>query len=103
MNESEQRRKQLLWETRNLYQDKDTVPAVHPRYRTMTDLISEQPKSAAKGSLKLRIIISLLCFGCYLFMEYGKITIRHIDSSAVRAQIGKESHFIKINDVLIGL
>lgn len=100
MNESEQRRRQLLRETRNLYQEKDPFPAVHPRYRIMSELTSERTERAPKGSLKLRIGISLLCFVCYLFMEYGKVSIRHIDSSTVRAQIKKEFHFTQINDIL---
>ena len=33
MNESEKRRKKLLEETRSLYSDWRTPPAVHPRYR----------------------------------------------------------------------
>ena len=33
MNDSELRRRELLKQTRRLYQDSAAIPAVHPRYR----------------------------------------------------------------------
>lgn len=100
MNDSEARRKQLLYETRNLYKDEATTPIIHPRYRASYASVSSNDDDFPKSSLKLRIILSILCFVCYMAVEYGNIEIAHFDGEIIREQIGSEMQLYEISEVL---
>lgn len=100
MNEAEARRRQLLEETRNLYRDDNIPPAVHPRYRAAHTSLYPDKEELPKSSLKIRIILSILCFVCYIAVDYGNIEIVHFDSDLIREQISSEMQLYEISEVL---
>lgn len=100
MKDSEARRKQLLYETRNLYRDDGRIPAVHPRYRAAHSSLYPDGESVPKSSLKLRILFSIVCFICYLAVDYGKIAIAHLDSTMIHEQIARQMQLNEISEVL---
>lgn len=87
MKDAEARRRRLLYETRNLYRDDKNIPPVHPRYRTAHASLYPDDMEQPKSSLKLRTVISILCFVGYLALDYGEITVSNIDSALIREQI----------------
>ena len=60
MNELEKRRKDLLIQTRHLYNEKYTPPAIHPRYRTTYHALYDSKGEVKRKKLWLRIIVILL-------------------------------------------
>ena len=77
MNESEKRRKQLLEETRSLYSDWRTPPAVHPRYRAAYGKLykREEDQEEMPGTFGLRALLCFLLFAAFVAMDQqgGKI------------------------------
>ena len=100
MNDSEARRRQLLYETRNLYKDRNSEYAVHPRYRISNVDSNKSVGEVPKSSLKIRIILSVICFVCYIMVNYGNIEIAHFDSEIVHQEISRQMQFYKISEVL---
>ena len=66
MNDSELRRRELLRQTRKLYDENQEVPAVHPRYaniyRSLYD--GEEEHVPSGGSFYIRLAVGILCFIC---------------------------------------
>lgn len=100
VNESEARRRQLLNETRNLYRDDGMIPAVHPRYRFAHNSLYPEDEELPKSSLKLRIVLSICLFLCYVALDYKQTTIAHIDSAVIRQQISYQLQPEDISGVL---
>ena len=99
MKDSEARRRQLLYETRNLYRDEKSTFAVHPRYRAAYQSLYPD-EEIPKSSLKFRIILSILCFVCYMAVYYGNIEIAHFDTDMIRQQISSQMQLYEISEVL---
>ena len=63
MNESELRRRELLRQTRRLYNDHNEIPAVHPRYGSICSSLygdgqaDRQSETARSGSFLIRLVI----------------------------------------------
>lgn len=68
MNETEKRRKKLLDQTRNLYQDDRIVPAVHPRYKASYYQIYPERIELHKGTFGIRCLICIILFGAFIMM-----------------------------------
>lgn len=84
MNESEQRRKRLLEETKNLYNDRRTPPAIHPRYQSCYNkLYGSDSDSEPKSTFAIRGMICILLFCLFVSADYKKQTIGKIDSKAL--------------------
>ena len=49
MNETEERRKELLRQARQMYDEDRFIPAVHPRYRNLYQDLYEPDENAKKG------------------------------------------------------
>lgn len=99
MNESEARRRELLRQTRKLYQDSSDIPAVHPRYgRIYHNLYGNEDTELEKesSSFYLRLVISILCFICFVFMEQNKTEVAEVNSDVIVNEIEKD---IDINTV----
>lgn len=91
MTESEERRRQLLRQSRRMYHDSGFIPAVHPHcsnayHSIYPDNTTEQPKS----SFFLRFFIGVLCFICYVWIDAGAITPANVSSDKIVNQIEKQ-------------
>jgi len=75
LNQTEKRRQKLLEYTRNLYTDRRTVPAVHPRYKTAYYHVYEEENTLPKSNFGVRFLISILLFMCYVIMKQNQIQI----------------------------
>ena len=87
MNDSEMRRRELLKQTRKLYEDGRELPAVHPRYgRIYHDLYKENPQDQepSGGTFYIRLVV------CFVYMDQSKAEIAEVNSTAIVNQIEKE-------------
>lgn len=97
MNESEERRRELLRQTKRLYNEDSFIPAIHPRYGPIySDLYDDDAPDRPKNSFFLRASIGILCFICYVWMDYGKFDVANVSSSKIVNQIERQ---FNINDI----
>ena len=95
MNDAEKRRRELLEQTRTLYSDKRTIPAIHPRYGNAyqylygksEDEIKEETKG---GTLGIRLFLCALIFAAFLTADKQKQKIFHMSSSEIANEITKD-------------
>lgn len=102
MNDSEARRRELLRQTRRLYHDRQDIPAVHPRYgRIYHDLYDDGQKAEEQsaGSFYIRLVIGILCFICFVYMDQSKASVAEVDSAAIVNQIEKDLDMENIKEV----
>jgi hypothetical protein len=89
MNQSQKRREDLLHQTRILYSDNRSIPAVHPRYGNVySELYDESVKK--EGTLGIRVIICILLFVVFLFMDKKETTIFNKSSSQIKELISED-------------
>ena len=96
MTDMEQRRSELLNQTRKIYSDKNTPPAIHPRYTGAYGSIYKNKTSSndKKTTLGIRFVIAILLFGLFVavHVENRKAAER------VVAEIQKEATgFVDLN------
>lgn len=100
MNESEERRKKLLLQTRKLYGEDRFIPAVHPRYgHIYHELYDNGADEKQKSSFFFRLSLGILCFICYVWVDYGKINVANVNSDQIVGQIEKQIGLKDIQDV----
>ena len=101
MNDSELRRRELLRQTRKLYDERQEVPAVHPRYgniyRSLYD--GEEEHVPSGGSFYIRLAIGILCFVCFVYMDQSKVKVADVDSRAIVNLIEKNMDADTIKEV----
>lgn len=93
MNDSEARRRELLRQTRRLYDERRDVPAVHPRYgRIYNNLYNgkEEQQEQTGGSFYLRLVIGILCFICFVYMDQSNAGVAAVNSTSIVNQIEKD-------------
>ena len=93
MNDSEMRRKELLQQTRRLYDERRDIPAVHPRYgRIYNNLYNgtDEQKEQTGGSFYLRLVIGILCFICFVYMDQSNAAVAEVNSTSIVNQIEKD-------------
>ena len=91
MNDSEMRRRELLRQTRKLYDEHRDVPAVHPRYGNIYhSLYDQEEQQTSGGSFYIRLAIGILCFICFVYMDQNGAEVAQVDSSVIVEQIGKD-------------
>ena len=79
MNESDARRRELLRQTRRLYHETGrSTPVIHPRYGNLTTSVTEDD-AAEDHSFLFRLGLSILCFACFVWMDYGKIEVAEVE------------------------
>ena len=90
MTEIEKRRITLLQQTRKLYSEKNTPPAIHPRYKGVYQSIYKNETTTkeekTKSSFGTRFFIALLLFGVFVVASYKGVQ----ETEKVVAQIQKE-------------
>lgn len=90
MNQSEERRRELLKQTRRLYDDR-WIPAVHPRYGNLyRELYQEDTKETNGGSFMFRLALGILLFVCYVWMDYSQVPVMNVNSDQIATQIEKQ-------------
>lgn len=90
MNESEARRRELLRQTRKLYDD-SRIPAVHPRYGNLyKELYHEEDEDVQGGSFIFRLTLGILLFVCYVWMDYAQVPVMDVSSDQIVTQIEKQ-------------
>ena len=92
MNDSELRRRELLRQTRKLYDESQEVPAVHPRYgniyRSLYD--GEEEHVPSGGSFYIRLAVGILCFICFVYMDQSNAGVAEVNSTSIVNQIEKD-------------
>jgi len=99
MSETELRRQELLRQNRRRSND-SRIPAVHPRYsHVYNDLYNSEGGVKAPSSFWVRMFLGVLCFICYVWMDYGKITVAQVNSEQIVTQIEKQLQLKDIEEV----
>lgn len=93
MNDAEMRRRELLKQTKRLYDERRDIPAVHPRYsRIYQNLYHEEEiqQDQIGGSFYLRLVIGILCFICFVYMDQSNAGVAEVNSTSIVDQIEKD-------------
>ncbi|PWJ52309.1 hypothetical protein [Faecalicatena contorta] len=100
MNESEERRRELLRQTRKLYNEDSFIPAIHPRYgHIYHDLYEDDMQDRPKNSFFFRLSLGILCFICYVWMDYGKLNVANVSSDKIVNQIERQTDLKELKEV----
>lgn len=102
MNDSEARRRELLRQTRKLYNERQDIPAVHPRYgRIYHNLygFDGDDTEQTKGSFYLRLVIGILCFICFVYMDQSKAEVARVNSTSIVNEIEKDMDVETVKEV----
>ncbi len=83
MNENELRRRELLEQTRSLYKDSATVPAVHPRYNNIYKELYTEKNTTKKSSFTARLATALILFVLFATIDYNQLEIGNYGSELV--------------------
>lgn len=90
MNEAEERRRKLLRQTRQLYDD-SWIPAVHPRYGNLyRELYPSNTEEAQGGSFIFRLALGILLFLCYVWIDHAQVSVMNVSSDQIVTQIEKQ-------------
>ena len=66
MTETEKRRTELLEQTRQLYTEQYSPPAIHPRYRSVyQSLYKNDVKANRRSTFAIRLFVAVLIFGLF--------------------------------------
>lgn len=88
MNSSEKRRQQLLEQTRNMYSDRRSSPAIHPRYRnTYGYLYGHEEEPVSVGTLGIRTFLCVLLFAAFVTMDKQDSKVFHVSSDQIVNEI----------------
>lgn len=95
MNDAERRRRELLEQTRSLYSDKRSIPAVHPRYGSAYHYLygkSEEDinEDTKGGTFGIRLFLCALIFAAFLTVDKQKQEVFHMNSSDIADEITKD-------------
>ena len=91
MNEVEKRRLKLLQEVRKNYSDKNTPPAIHPRYSSTYYSLyqNDDMQNTPRSTFLLRLIIAALIFAFVFVIDYNKEEIANVSSQTIANEIQK--------------
>lgn len=91
MNEVEKRRLKLLQEVRKNHSDKNTPPAIHPRYSSTYHSLyqNDDEQISSRSTFLLRLIIATLIFAFVFVIDYNKEEIANINSQTIVNEIQK--------------
>ena len=83
MNEIEKRRHDLLMQTRNLYNEKFTPPAIHPRFRMIYRSLYEKDEKKKQKSSWLRVMLVLFFIAVIYVLYQQEFSIGSINYETV--------------------
>ena len=90
MTEIEKRRSDLLEQTRNMYQEKKTPPAIHPRYQSAYfSLYKDEFEDSRVGTntFLIRSLIAFFVFVLFFVIDRRQETIGNVDSETIVAAV----------------
>lgn len=87
MNDSERRRRELLEQTRQLYSDRFSPPAIHPRYSGSYNRLYGEEGEESSGTFGARVFLCLLLFAAFVTMDMKKQEIFHVNSERIVKEI----------------
>ena len=93
MTDVEKRRIQLLREGRKNYSDKNTPPAVHPRYQSVYHSLYQdefEEETRPRSTFFLRLIIAALIFAFVFVIDYNKEEIANVNSQTIVNEVQKD-------------
>lgn len=93
MTETEKRRLDLLARTRNIYNEKNTPPAIHPRYGAAFRFLyseEEEEEKLVSGTLWVRFLIAVFIFVLVFVIDARKEAIGNIDSKTVITEVRRD-------------
>ena len=97
VNDSEKRRQRLLEQTRELYGEKRTIPAVHPRYgAAYRQIYSDEQQPIPPSSFGIRLFLCLLLFAAFVSMDKNKSEVMHVDSSRIVDEITTDLDVVEV-------
>lgn len=93
MTDVERRRLKLLQDVRKNYSDRNTPPAVHPRYSSTyhslyQDEFDEQTRP--RSTFFIRLIIAALIFAFVFVIDYNKEEIANVNSQTIVNEVQKD-------------
>lgn len=86
MTEVEKRRIKLLQDVRKNYSDRNTPPAIHPRYSSAYHSLYHNEfdeESRPRSTFFLRLLIAAIMFAFVFVIDYYKEEIANIDSQTI--------------------
>lgn len=86
MSDAEIRRRRLLQETRERYNDTYNIPAVHPRYHAAYRNIYGEEKYS-KSTFGFRLLLCLVLFAMFITIDTEQQKIWNVDSKQVKGYI----------------
>jgi hypothetical protein len=88
VNDSEKRRQRLLEQTRELYGEKRSIPAIHPRYgAAYHQIYSDEQPQIPPSTFGIRLFLCLLLFAAFVSMDKNKSEVMHVNSSRIVDEI----------------
>lgn len=93
MTEVEKRRAKLLQDVRKNYSDRNTPPAIHPRYSSAyhslyRDEFDEQV--SMRNTFFVRLMIAALIFAFVFYIDYHKEEFANISSQTIIHEIQRD-------------
>lgn len=93
MNEVEKRRLKLLQEVRKNHSDKNTPPAIHPRYSSAYHSLYHSEfdeQTRPRSTFFLRLIIAAIIFTFVFVIDYHKEEIANVNSQTIVNEVKKD-------------
>lgn len=93
MTDVEKRRLRLLQDVRKNYSDKNTPPAIHPRYRSAYHSLykdEDEEQARPKSTFFLRLVIATFIFVCFFMIDYNKKEVASISSQTIIKEVQKD-------------
>lgn len=97
MNDSEKRRKRLLEQTRELYGEKRSIPAVHPRYgAAYHQIYGDEQQQVPPSSFGIRLFLCLVLFAAFVSMDKNNSEVMHVDSNRIVDEIMTDLDVVEV-------
>lgn len=75
-------------QTRELYGEKRSIPAVHPRYgAAYHQIYGDEQQQITPSSFGIRLFLCLVLFAAFVSMDKNKSEVMHVDSSRIVDEI----------------